>query len=111
VRKKRVGHDTENSKISLLLDPSFTNVAHSAPAIIQRTGKRGKIMLTLNKLATFIHHPYVQHFRQEQGESSTKRRARIAIQNMIAVLTAQGITSDIEIIVGPVSRLNGDVAR
>jgi len=67
-------------------------------------------MLTLNKLASLIHHLHVQHFGQEQGEPPTKRRARIAIENAITVLTAQGIAPHIEIIVGSVSRLDSDVA-
>jgi len=109
VGKKRVSHDTENSEISLVLDSGFTNIAHRAPAIIQGTGKGDKIVLTSKKLASVIHHLHVQHFGQEQGEPSTKRRASIAVEYVITVLPTQGVASDIEIIVRPVSRLDSDV--
>ena len=67
-------------------------------------------MLTLNNLASLIHRLYVQHFGQEQSEPSTKGRAGIAIENVITVLSAQGIAPDIEIIAGPVSSLDCDIA-
>jgi hypothetical protein len=111
MREKRVGHDTEDSEVSLLLDSSFTDIAHCAPAIVQRAGKRGKIVLALNELASFIYHLYVQHLGHEKSKSPAKRRASATTENVITILPTHGIAPDIEAIASRVCRLHRNITR
>jgi len=59
VRQKGISHDAKNGEVALSFDSRFMNVAKRAPAIIQSTGKGGKIMLALHKLAGLVHCLYV----------------------------------------------------